>query len=156
VELCRQLRAGATPNRDTRILALTASVQPGLVRAYLDAGMQGVLGKPLKLANLRQALAGQCQEETPATSAWLDHELLSTHRTLLGEQKLQGLLAGLRDSLAQQRQPLLEAVEAGDCTEVTHLAHRLAGSSDSMGLCGSCVSYTTLQAYSVKFDNMTA
>ncbi|WP_236236039.1 ATP-binding protein [Pseudomonas faucium] len=152
VELCRQVRAGATPNRATRILALTASVQPGLVRAYLDAGMQGVLGKPLKLANLRLALAGQGQAQQPAISAWLDHELLGTHRTLLGEQKLQGLLAGLRDALAQHRQPLLEAVEAGDCTEVMHLAHRLAGSSDSLGLCGLAASLRQLEESALARD----
>ncbi|MFJ4431426.1 ATP-binding protein [Pseudomonas sp. NPDC089395] len=145
VELCRQVRAGHTPNRETRILALTASVQPALVRAYLAAGMQGVLGKPLKLANLRQALAGQGLEEQSATPTWLDHELLDTHRMLLGEQKLQGLLASLLDALAQHRQPLLEAVEAGDCTEVTHLAHRLAGSSDSMGLCGLAATLRQLE-----------
>ncbi|WP_286914568.1 MULTISPECIES: ATP-binding protein [unclassified Pseudomonas] len=152
VELCRQVRAGATPNRATRILALTASVQPGLVRAYLDAGMQGVLGKPLKLANLRLALAGQGQAQQPATSAWLDHALLGTHRTLLGEQKLQGLLAGLRDALAQHRQPLLEAVEAGDCTEVMHLAHRLAGSCDSLGLCGLAASLRQLEESALARD----
>ena len=152
VELCRQVRAGHTPNRETRILALTASVQPALVRAYLAAGMQGVLGKPLKLANLRQALAGQGQEEQPATPTWLDHELLDTHRTLLGEQKLQGLLASLRDALAQHRQPLLEAVEAGDCTEVTHLAHRLAGSSDSMGLCGLAATLRRLEERGLERD----
>ncbi|MFJ3075971.1 ATP-binding protein [Pseudomonas sp. NPDC087029] len=152
VELCRQVRAGATPNRATRILALTASVQPGLVRAYLDAGMQGVLGKPLKLANLRLALAGQGQAQQPAISAWLDHALLGTHRTLLGEQKLQGLLAGLRDALAQHRQPLLEAVEAGDCTEVMHLAHRLAGSSDSLGLCGLAASLRQLEESALARD----
>lgn len=152
VELCRQVRAGHTPNRETRILALTASVQPSLVRAYLAAGMQGVLGKPLKLANLRQALAGQGQEEQPATPTWLDHELLDTHRTLLGEQKLQGLLASLLDALVQHRQPLLEAVEAGDCTEVTHLAHRLAGSSDSMGLCGLAATLRRLEESALARD----
>ena len=152
VELCRQVRAGHTLNRETRILALTASVQPALVRAYLAAGMQGVLGKPLKLASLRQALAGQRQEEQSATPTWLDHELLDTHRTLLGEQKLQGLLASLRDALAQHRQPLLEAVEAGDCTEVTHLAHRLAGSSDSMGLCGLAATLRRLEERGLERD----
>ena len=152
VELCRQVRARHTPNRETRILALTASVQPALVRAYLAAGMQGVLGKPLKLANLRQALAGQGQEGQPATPTWLDHELLDTHRTLLGEQKLQGLLASLRDALAQHRQSLLEAVEAGDCTEVTHLAHRLAGSSDSMGLWGLAATLRRLEERGLERD----
>lgn len=152
VALCRQVRAGDTPNRDTRILALTASVQPGLVRTYLDAGMQGVLGKPLKLASLRQALAGQDHPAQAATPGWLDHDLLDTHRTLLGEQKLQGLLAGLRDALQQQRQALLEAVEAGDCTEVTHLAHRLAGSSDSMGFCGLAATLRSLEVHALARD----
>ncbi|NIE75243.1 response regulator [Pantoea sp. Ap-967] len=152
VELCRQLRAGSTANRHTRILALTASVQPGVVRSYLDAGMQGVLGKPLKLASLRQALAGQGPASAPATAAWLDQALLDTHRTLLGEQKLHGLLGSLRDGLAQQRQPLLEALEAGDCTEVTHLAHRLAGSSDSMGLCGLAATLRGLEAQALACD----
>ncbi|MDU9405446.1 ATP-binding protein [Pseudomonas sp. zfem004] len=152
VALCRQVRAGDTPNRDTRILALTASVQPGLVRAYLDAGMQGVLGKPLKLANLRQALAGQDHQPQSATAAWLDHDLLDTHRTLLGAQKLHGLLAGLRDALHQQRQALLEAVAAGDCTEVIHLAHRLAGSSDSMGFCGLAATLRSLETHALARD----
>jgi HPt (histidine-containing phosphotransfer) domain-containing protein len=63
----------------------------------------------------------------------MDWPLLDTHRTLLGEQKLQGLLAVLRDSIHQHRDALTEAIEADDCTEVAHLAHRLAGSSDSLG-----------------------
>lgn len=152
VELCRQVRAGDTPNRDTRILALTACVQPGLVRAYLNAGMQGVLGKPLKLANLRQALAGQEHQKESAVPAWLDQDLLHAHRTLLGEQKLHGLLAALRDALKQHHQPLLETVEAGDCTEVIHLAHRLAGSSDSMGLCGLAATLRRLEESALARD----
>jgi HPt (histidine-containing phosphotransfer) domain-containing protein len=52
---------------------------------------------------------------------------------LLGEQKVQGLLAVLRDSILQHREALSEAIAADDCTEVAHLAHRLAGSGDSLG-----------------------
>ena len=63
----------------------------------------------------------------------MDWPLLQTHRTLLGEQKVQGLLAVLRTSIIQHRGALAEAIEAEDCTEVAHLAHRLAGSSDSLG-----------------------
>ncbi|AYC32496.1 response regulator [Pseudomonas cavernae] len=135
VELCRLIRGGAAGvNTDTRILALTASVQPALVRGYLDAGMQGVLAKPLKLENLRRALAGLDSAQPPAAAVELvDWQLLQTHRTLLGEQKLMGLLELLRDMLAQHRAALLEALGAGDCAEVAQLAHRLAGSSDSLG-----------------------
>jgi hypothetical protein len=33
-------------------------VQPALVRGYLDAGMDGVLAKPLNLDSLRKVMAG--------------------------------------------------------------------------------------------------
>jgi signal transduction histidine kinase/CheY-like chemotaxis protein/HPt (histidine-containing phosphotransfer) domain-containing protein len=134
VELCKQIRNHDGPNQQTRIFALTASVQPALVRGYLDAGMDGILAKPLKLANLRQVLAGQATaaELEPGDDA-VDWPLLQTHRTLLGEQKVQGLLAVLRDSILQHRDALSEAIEADDYTEVAQLAHRLAGSSDSLG-----------------------
>jgi len=132
-ELCRLIRHHPGPNRDTRIFALTASVQPALVRRYREAGMDGVLAKPLKLDHLRQALAGQAPIPEPAMDDEMDWPLLHTHRTLLGEQKVQGLLAVLRDSILQHREALSEAIAADDCTEVAHLAHRLAGSGDSLG-----------------------
>ncbi|BAN49772.1 ATP-binding protein [Metapseudomonas resinovorans] len=140
-ELCRLIRAdGQGQNRASRILAFTASPLPALVRSCLDAGMQGALAKPLKLDDLRRALAGQgpLEDQTAAAELLdrqlLDRQLLDTHRDLLGEQKLQGLLALLRRMLIEHRGALLDALAARDCTEVGHLAHRLAGSSESLGL----------------------
>lgn len=136
VELCRDIRHRPGPNRQVRIFALTASVQPSVVRSYLQAGMQGILGKPLQLASLRQALAGQLQPPPlQAPQGLLDQGLLDTHRSLLGEQKLQDLLQILADALDQQQPLLADALAAEDCTEVLHLAHRLAGSADSLGFC---------------------
>ncbi|WP_087501298.1 ATP-binding protein [Pseudomonas sp. SID14000] len=136
VELCRQIRAAPGPNRHTRVLALTAGVQPGQVPGYLDAGMQGVLAKPLRLDNLRQALAEAVPAEVAGVDATMDWSLLDTHRSLLGEQKLQGLLKVLHQSLEQHATALAEALPAEDFTEVLHLAHRLAGSCDSLGFSG--------------------
>ncbi|RCL22569.1 hybrid sensor histidine kinase/response regulator [Pseudomonas sp. AFG_SD02_1510_Pfu_092] len=136
VELCRQLRGMPGPNRHSRILALTAGVQPGQVPGYLEAGMQGVLAKPLRLDQLRQALAGAAPGEVSAADPNMDWALLDTHRALLGEQKLQGLLKVLRQSLEQHATALAEALPAQDFTEVLHLAHRLAGSCDSLGFSG--------------------
>ncbi|AJO78216.1 hybrid sensor histidine kinase/response regulator [Pseudomonas sp. MRSN 12121] len=153
VELCQRIRAGDGPNRDCRIFALTASVQPALVRSYLDAGMQGILAKPLKLQNLRQALAGQAPvREAVRDDASLDWPLLETHRALLGTQKLNGLLAVLRDAVAQQRPALAQAMAADDCTEVAHLAHRLAGSSASLGLCALAEGLRTLERAALAND----
>ncbi|WP_433887164.1 ATP-binding protein [Pseudomonas vranovensis] len=147
VELCRQIRRTPGPNRACRILALTASVQPALVRGFLAAGMQGILAKPLKLDSLRQALAQQGGGVEAATAGQgMDWALLDTHRSLLGEQKVQGLLTVLRDALQQHQGALAEALKAGDCTEVAHLAHRLAGSSDSLGFSGLATVLRELEA----------
>lgn len=136
VELCREIRQRPGPNRQVRIVALTASVQPSVVRGYLQAGMQGILGKPLQLESLRQVLARQVQmPQADTEEGLLDQGLLDTHRSLLGEQKLQDLLQILADALDQQQPLLADALAAEDCTEVLHLAHRLAGSADSLGFC---------------------
>ncbi|WP_095060062.1 ATP-binding protein [Pseudomonas sp. Irchel s3f7] len=134
VELCKRIRHSEGPNRHTRIFALTASVQPALVRGYLEAGMDGILAKPLKLENLRQVLEGQAPVASSVSDdETIDWPLLQTHRALLGEQKVQGLLAVLRNAIVQHREALVDAIAADDCTEVGHQAHRLAGSSDSLG-----------------------
>ncbi|MCO6055401.1 ATP-binding protein [Pseudomonas sp. MOB-449] len=135
-ELCRLIRDDRQGvNRGSRILAFTASLQPALVRSCLDAGMDGALAKPLKLDDLRRALAGQKgRPEEGDDTELLDQQLLDTHRGLLGEQKVRGLLELLRRMLEEHRAGLLEALMAEDCAEVGHLAHRLAGSSESLGL----------------------
>ncbi|MGE8069040.1 ATP-binding protein [Pseudomonas sp. NPDC089569] len=153
VELCRLIRNSPGPNRQARIFALTASVQPALVRGYLDAGMDGILAKPLKLENLRQALAGRApQPQQAAIDDAIDWPLLQTHRNLLGEQKVQGLLTVLHDSILQHRQALREAIDADDCTEVAHLAHRLAGSSDSLGFRALADTLKRLEAAALASD----
>ena len=134
VELCKRIRSADGPNRTARIFALTASVQPALVRGYLDAGMDGVLAKPLNLDTLRKVMSGQLMRPKPLLEEGaIDWPLLQTHRNLLGEQKVQGLLAVLRDSILQHREALRESIDADDFTEIAHLAHRLAGSADSLG-----------------------
>jgi len=136
VDLCRRIRATSGPNREVRILALTAGVQPAQVSGYLEAGMQGVLAKPIRLEALRKALTCAAEQPGEQSTAQMDWSLLHTHRALLGEQKVQGLLGVLRQSLEQFYPALSEALQAGDCAEVAHQAHRLAGSSDSLGFRG--------------------
>lgn len=153
VELCRQIRHSDGANRHTRIFALTASVQPALVRGYLEAGMDGVLAKPLKLENLRQVLEGHVPVvESLLSDEAMDWPLLQTHRSLLGAQKVQGLLAVLRDSILQHRDALNEAMAADDCTEVAQLAHRLAGSCDSLGFRGLASTLRALETLALAND----
>src|SRR5690606_26002631 len=56
IEATRVIQAGNGPNKKTPILALTASVLEEDRRRVLDAGMQGFIGKPVRLNQLTQEL----------------------------------------------------------------------------------------------------
>ncbi|KFX68489.1 histidine kinase [Pseudomonas taeanensis MS-3] len=134
VELCRQIRQDPLGvNRQTPIFAFTASLQPAMVQRYLDAGMQGVIAKPIQLSALRQALAGMLRGAPVASEALLDPHVLHTHREALGAGKLAQLLRLLQDNLQQQGELLLTALQARDYPEIASAAHRLASASESLG-----------------------
>lgn len=56
IEATRVIQAGNGPNKKTPILALTASVLEDDRKRVLDAGMQGFIGKPVRLNQLTQEL----------------------------------------------------------------------------------------------------
>ncbi|CBL44987.1 histidine kinase [gamma proteobacterium HdN1] len=56
LDATRAILAGNGPNRNTPILALTASVMEDDRRRILDAGMVGVVGKPIQIAALTSEL----------------------------------------------------------------------------------------------------
>lgn len=135
VQLCRQIRQDPLGlNGQTPIFAFTASLQPAMVQCYLDAGMQGVIAKPIQLPALRQALAGVVRDESLGGGAsLLDPLVLLAHREALGAGKLAQLLRLLQDSLQQQGELLLTALQARDYPEIASVAHRLASASESLG-----------------------
>jgi HPt (histidine-containing phosphotransfer) domain-containing protein len=58
----------------------------------------------------------------------------------------------LRDSILQHRDALHEAMAAADCTEVAQLAHRLAGSCDSLGFRALASTLRTLETLALAND----
>ena len=134
IGVCQQVRQDPQGlNQNTPIYAFTASLQPAMVQRYLDAGMRGVIAKPVQLPGLRQALAdvAQCKPAGPDQAA-LDSHVLETHQQLLGNKKLEHLLALLQTSL-QQADALLDALAVLDYPEIVAHSHRLASSSQSLG-----------------------
>ncbi len=131
VELCRQIRQDSRGlNRATPVYAFTASLQANKIQGYLQAGMQGVIGKPIDLALLRQALAAA---PAPAPTAWLEAAALQAHAVQLGEARLRELLGLLQDSLQAQGGLLRAALQQGDGAALQAAAHRLASACDSLG-----------------------
>jgi signal transduction histidine kinase/DNA-binding response OmpR family regulator len=64
LEATRNIRSGESPNRETRIIGLTAAVGPIYERQCLDAGMDDYLSKPVARAALLNAL-GLAEDAAP-------------------------------------------------------------------------------------------
>jgi signal transduction histidine kinase/CheY-like chemotaxis protein/ligand-binding sensor domain-containing protein len=64
IEAAKRIRAGVSPNTNTPIVALTASNSSEDRRLCLDAGMQSIIGKPCRRADLAAALRQFIRRDT--------------------------------------------------------------------------------------------
>ncbi|WP_375055208.1 ATP-binding protein [Zobellella sp. DQSA1] len=117
-------------NRDTPVVALTASVTPEDISRYLAAGLKAVVAKPIQWHQLHQALALATDMPVPTE---LDHPLLQEHLRMLGRPRLQALLARFAEELPRQHAALCRELADGDHLELAQLAHRLRGSAQLLG-----------------------
>ncbi|GAA3537678.1 ATP-binding protein [Zobellella aerophila] len=144
VTISRRIRAHpGRLNEHTPIIAVTASVMPRDIKRYLDAGLQGVVAKPVHQQKLRQALVNACrtdaagQPATPANRPPLGllaaNPLLAESLAILGRHKVKTLLTRFRRQLPAECRTLAEEIAAGDLYEAEQLAHKLAGASAMLG-----------------------
>lgn len=94
IETTRRIRGGAGPNASTYILGLTAHGRQEYRTKATSAGMNGFSTKPLRMADLRDALAGieQQQPHPKPTSDLIDMSVLSELSQALGQQKIQNTI----------------------------------------------------------------
>jgi two-component system sensor histidine kinase EvgS len=104
---------GQRATTPTPVLATSAVSSEDHATACFDAGMDGVLNKPLKLATLRDALLLWCQ-----TSVQIDIEPTPPLD--------QGAIV---QALCTDMQKLREGWAAGDMATCAHFAHRLRGAA---------------------------
>ncbi|MEH6443300.1 MAG: ATP-binding protein [Oceanospirillaceae bacterium] len=140
-----------SPNYHTPIIAVTASVRPADVERYLAQGIQKVVAKPVfqqeLFESIQEVIANSNAEPTtsfqsalaldsgPSTPPLLDQLLMETNRQILGTTKLNELMGTFYVNGQQIWQDLLQSVTQLDFNESEQLAHKLAGSCDTLGFC---------------------
>ncbi|WP_439861242.1 ATP-binding protein [Pseudomonas sp. MBLB4136] len=146
IEVTHAIRtAGDSLNAATPVIALTASVGVADIKAYQAAGIAAVQAKPLQLEALQQVLADLSHEGNPGTGdevgvlpapavAGVDLQLLGMHRQVFGLARLDKLFAQFEEQAAALLAQLEEALQLDDLYEVGELAHKLAGSCQTLGL----------------------
>lgn len=138
IEISRRLKNDpACPNRETRIIALTASVQPEDVHRYLDAGISSVIPKPVQKKQLMNAIAGDQMIVQPPLPddqpALLDQSIIDVHRQMLGNEKLSALMQGFGKVVDDLWPALQQSIQDNDRYDISQQAHKLAGACDTLG-----------------------
>ncbi|HTQ80432.1 MAG TPA: ATP-binding protein, partial [Thermoanaerobaculia bacterium] len=151
LEATRRLRAELPPERQPRIVAMTANVLREQREACLAAGMDDFVQKPVSLTDLKEALQRSADGSTRLSAALPAEDILTQpppDSSLLDPLYLDGLrrLGGrtgrplVREIVESyltetpRRVGLLhEAVSRADAGALTFLAHSLKGSSAQLG-----------------------
>jgi CheY-like chemotaxis protein len=132
-ETARRMRRTHGSTARPRILGLTGTAEAADREACRSAGMEALLLKPIDPGTLRAALEPQVE---PASSELLDARIhpgqgsarASAERPALGE-----FLKLFAADTPRQMARLRQAAQRWDAAELAQTAHRLAGSSSTVG-----------------------
>jgi len=136
LETTRRLRRQGRATRTVPVLGVTANAWPEDIAACHEAGMDGVVVKPIVIEKLLQALvallngggiAGAADASPPSSA-------LGKLVDDLGPEIAERLLTTARASLAQSNDALNAALTQGDATPIAAAAHKLAGLAASARL----------------------
>jgi len=132
----RRIRSELPPERQPRILALTADAFLESRAAAEAAGVDGYLTKPLQPAVLERALQEAALDFVgdPKPEPALDAAALASLQSMLGSpEDWQEMIQTYRQDSQALLGSLRQALESRDVQTVAQLAHRLKGSSSTLG-----------------------
>lgn len=145
LEAIRRIRALPDPEAaSVPILVLTADLATTQEKSCLDAGADGVQGKPFGPADLRAAIA-QCLSkagqrtaainvQTPRPDMILDETVIRRHRTVLGPERARLIVETFHSTAPTTVDAIRQAARQGDAARVSDLAHSLKSAAGNIGL----------------------
>lgn len=126
------IRQGNGASRDTRIVALTANVMPSERADFLARGMNGILTKPLKKADLRAVLGHQDTQAAHESSTLIDKAHNAETYEVVGADNYPKLLARYSAEV-ESLVGWLQSDARLDRNDIAAETHKLAGNAALFG-----------------------
>ena len=146
LETTRRLRRQGRAARGVPVLGVTANARPEDIAACHEAGMDGVVVKPVVIERLLQALVPLLGRPADPLAESRPPDALGQLIDDLGPEVAEQLLTTARASLAQSNDALVAALSAGDAGPIAAAAHKLAGLAASARLDALCVLVEKLES----------
>ncbi len=153
LETTREIRAVRGPTQAMTILALTANVAEEDRAIVRQAGMDGLLRKPVALSELQEAIARHVWRGMPEhvyaamiprppararddAAAVLATERIEELRANLPADTLNNMIEECLDDLEHRVPALRRALEGGSLSEIVAQTHAMAGMAAGYGMAG--------------------
>jgi signal transduction histidine kinase/HPt (histidine-containing phosphotransfer) domain-containing protein/ActR/RegA family two-component response regulator len=142
VEATERIRKLPLP-RFPRIIALTADVSERSRERFSQAGIHTVIGKPILLQTLHDALARDAGSAgppdltviaRPPAHGLVDEAFLNDQKELLGAPQVAKLLRLLQKTAADLAGEIAKAAALGDRARLSRAAHQLGSAASALGL----------------------
>lgn len=137
IETTRRIRQHPQANKaKVNVVALTASVVQHEIDTYLEAGMNGVLAKPIQYTELQKILIhqeGDHELTIDNEDTLLDITLLNQHQSMLGKESLDELLLQFHQQANSLFEELEQSLIEKDFNKLHQKAHTLSGASANFG-----------------------
>lgn len=135
VEATKQIKSGDGPNTQTPIFAVTAHAMPTDVDRFTQAGMQGVLVKPISLDRLETLLHGKSAPDPSEEpdSEWWDSIIIEEMRGAICASKHKELVALFVKEMDEACATTFSMTQITDTDQLKSEVHKLAGSASILG-----------------------
>ena len=146
LEATRQIRKMRSQRSGPYIVAMTANAMQGDRDICIDAGMDDYIAKPIRVADLKIALGkyldrqpkreGSAPANQSPNPGAIDEKQLDELRILGGDQLVAELVAEFHLQVESDIKDIESAAGSYNYQELSRLAHRLKGSSITVGIAG--------------------